>query len=122
MKTKGMYINLTGIKLYGYHGVDPQENRVGAYFYIDLRIRTDFSSGAQTDELAGTISYADIFDVVKEVMQKPCQLLEHVAYKMANQLFQTFEGMEEIEIKVIKENPPMGSECSQVGIEAHYMR
>lgn len=117
-----MYINLAGIKLYGYHGVDPQETLVGAYFYVDLKIKTDFSSAAESDTLSGTISYADIFNVIKESMQQPCLLLEHAAYKIANQLFQTFAGMEEIEIKLSKENPPMGSEASQIGIEAHYVR
>lgn len=117
-----MYINLTGIKLYGFHGVAPQENLVGAYFYIDLKIKTDFSTAAETDILAGTISYADIFNVVKECMQKPCLLLEHVAYRISKELFIHFDNVDEIEIKVHKENPPMGAESSQVGIEAHYCR
>lgn len=122
MKTKEMYIHLEGIKLYGYHGVDPQERVVGAYFYIDLRIKTDFNSAALTDELIGTVSYADIYEAVKECAKTPCLLLEHLAYKIAQQLFTAFEAVEEIEIKVSKENPPMGSECKKVGVEAHYIR
>ncbi|MGL5937560.1 MAG: dihydroneopterin aldolase [Phocaeicola sp.] len=122
MKINNMYICLKGIKLYGYHGVDPQESRVGAYFFIDLRIKTDFSRAALTDELTNTISYADLFDVVKECVKTPCLLLEHLNYKIAQLLFNSFEAIEEIELKVTKENPPMGADCESVGVETKYTR
>ncbi|MGL4853138.1 MAG: dihydroneopterin aldolase [Phocaeicola sp.] len=117
-----MYIHLEGIKLYGYHGVGAQETVVGSYFYIDLRVKNDFSQAATTDELTHTISYAEIFDVVKECMKVPSLLLENLAYKIAKQLFDTFSTIEEIEIKVSKENPPMGGESQKVGVEIIYTR
>ena len=49
-----MYIHLKGIRLYAYHGVLPQENRVGAQYTIDLRLKTDFTLAAETDRLEGT--------------------------------------------------------------------
>ncbi|MCC2732473.1 dihydroneopterin aldolase, partial [Fusicatenibacter saccharivorans] len=45
-----MYIYLEGAKFFAHHGVDPQETIVGANFIIDLRLRTDFTHAAQTDE------------------------------------------------------------------------
>ena len=41
-----MYIHLKGIRLYAYHGVLPQENRVGTQYTIDLRLKTDFTLAA----------------------------------------------------------------------------
>ena len=46
-----MFIQMKGIQLYAFHGVDPQENTVGANFYIDLSLKTNFSRAAQTDNL-----------------------------------------------------------------------
>ena len=93
-----MYIQMKGIQLYAFHGVDPQENQVGAYFYIDLKLKTDFTRAAVTDELEGTVSYADVYERVKEEMKIPSKLLEHVCQRIACRLFADFPGIEEIDI------------------------
>lgn len=117
-----MYIHLKGIRLYAYHGVLPQENRVGAQYTIDLRLKTDFTLAAETDRLEGTINYADVFNAVKEEMRIPSQLLEHVAWRIAQRLLDDFQTISEINIALYKQNPPMGGDCSQVGVEATYIR
>lgn len=111
-----MYIHLKGLKLYAYHGVLPQENRVGAEYSINLRLKTDFSTAAETDQLEGTINYAEVFERVKQEMKISSQLLEHVAYRIARRLLHDFPTIEEIEIELYKQNPPMGADCEQVGI------
>ena len=122
MKTTDMYIHLKGIRLYAYHGVDPQETAVGAYFRIDLKLKTDFSSAAPTDDLSGTVSYADIYQAIKDEMQVPSQLLEHVCQRMAQRIFNDFPTIEELDIKLFKENPPMGAQAERVGVEMHCIR
>lgn len=122
MKASSMYIYLEGIKLFARHGVDPQETIVGANFIVNLKLKTDFSHAAQTDELTGTVSYADVYTAVKEEMRIPSKLLEHVCERISNRLFKDFPTLEEIYIRLIKENPPMGADCKNVGVEVHYIR
>ena len=122
MKTTDMYIHLKGVRLYAYHGVDPQETAVGAYFLVDLKLKTDFSRAAQTDDLSGTVSYADIYQAIKDEMQVPSQLLEHVCQRMAQRIFNDFPTIEELDIKLFKENPPMGAQAELVGVEMHCIR
>ena len=122
MQATDMYIRLEGLKIYAYHGVLPQENLVGAYYYIDLKLKTDFTHAAETDELEGTVSYADIFAVVKEEMVITSKLLEHVCQRIASRIFQDFPAIEAIEIRLSKENPPMGACAKSIGVEAHYVR
>ena len=117
-----MYIRLEGMNFYAFHGVLPQENLVGANYYIDLRLKTDFTCAAETDELEGTVSYADIHAVVKEEMQITFQLLEHVCQRIARRLFHDFPSIETIDISLFKENPPMGACAQRIGVEAHYIR
>ena len=112
-----MYIHLQGVKLYAFHGVGPQETAVGAYFIIDLKLKTDFSHASQTDDLAGTVSYADIYQVLKDEMRTPSKLLEHVCQRIAQRIFNDFPTIEELDIKLFKENPPMGAQAEQVGVE-----
>lgn len=117
-----MYIRLEGMKFYAFHGVLPQENLVGAFYYVDLKIKTDFTRASETDELGGTINYADIHAAVKEEMAIPSKLLEHVCQRIARRLFHEFPTIETIDIRLSKENPPMGACAKSIGVEVHYVR
>ena len=122
MQANHMYIRMEGMKFYAFHGVLPQENLVGAHYYIDLKLKTDFSHAAETDELEGTVNYADIHAAVKEEMQITSQLLEHVCQRIARRLLHDFPTIETIDISLFKENPPMGACAQRIGVEAHYIR
>ena len=122
MKATDMYIRMEGMKFYAFHGVLPQENLVGAYYYVDLKIKTDFTRASETDELEGTINYADIHAAVKEEMSIPSQLLEHVCQRIARRLIHDFPTIETIDLRLSKENPPMGACTESIGVEVHYVR
>ena len=109
-------IILKDIRIFAHHGVLPQERAVGAYFTLNLRIQTDFSRALATDDLAGTISYADVFEVVRSEMAVPSQLLEHVAGRICQALFDRFPAAEAIHLELLKENPPMGADCAGAGV------
>ena len=113
---------MKGIRMYAFHGVSPQEQLVGAYFTIDLRIGVDFSQAAHTDQLQHTIDYGAVYAMLEEVMQTPSKLLEHVAWRIASHLFANFTAIAEVEVGVSKENPPMGAEASLVGVSAVFGR
>lgn len=115
-------ITLKDIRIFAHHGVLPQERAVGAYFTLNLRIQTDFSRALATDDLAGTISYADAFEVVKAEMAVPSQLLEHVAGRICQALFDRFPAAEAIHLELLKENPPMGADCAGAGVALDAVR
>jgi len=110
-------ILINGLRLYAYHGVLPQERTVGAYFTIDLKLETDFTAAMNTDRLDGTISYAEVCDVVRKEMAIPSQLLEHVGGRIVKALHSQFPAVTAIQLRLIKENPPMGADVQGAGIE-----
>lgn len=61
MKQSKMYIHLNGVKIYAYHGVLPQENKVGAEYILNLTLKTDFSRASQMDDLTYTINMLKCF-------------------------------------------------------------
>lgn len=122
MKAQSMNIILNEMKFYSYHGVLPQENTVGAEYKVSLDIETDFSEAAATDNLEGTINYAEIHEDVKEEMNIPAKLLEHLAYRISKRLFTDFPTIKSIEITIFKENPPMGADCKNVGVKVKYFQ
>lgn len=122
MKAQSMNIILNEMKFYSYHGVLPQENTVGAEYKVSIDIETDFSEAAATDNLEGTINYAEIHEAVKEEMNIPAKLLEHLAYRISKRLFTDFPTIKSIEITIFKENPPMGADCKNVGVKVKYFQ
>lgn len=122
MQVTGNYIYINDLRLYAYHGVLEQESKVGDYFIINIRIKTDFARAMATDQLDGTISYADVLDVIKTEMSQPSKLLEHVAGRIASRLFDSFPPIDQIELKLTKQNPPMGADCGGAGVEIHANR
>lgn len=117
-----MYVFLDHMVFYAYHGVAPQETQVGNEFWVDLRMKTDFSHAAATDELEGTVSYADVYEAVKEEMLVSSKLLEHVCKRITDHLFRDFPSIEEIEIRLSKRNPPMGADIRCAGVEMRCCR
>ena len=122
MLATDMYIRMEGMKFYAFHGVLPQENTVGSYYYLDLKLKTDFSCASENDDLEGTVSYADIYTAVKAEMEIPSKLLEHVCQRIASRIFKDFPTIETIDIALSKENPPMGACAKSIGVEVHYVR
>lgn len=113
---------IRSLRLFARHGVLPQERAVGAWFVLNLSIRTDFSRAMATDALDGTISYAEVFEVVKAEMAVPSKLLEHVAGRICQALFHRFPEAEAICLELLKENPPMGAECAGAGVRMEVTR
>ena len=116
-------IHINRLALYGYHGVIPQENKVGAKFYITLSINVEVSDDAIIkDQLSGTVSYASIIDSIRKEMTKPAALLEHLAYRMGQKLLADFGTIRSLSIRVDKENPPCGVNAESIGIEMRMFR
>lgn len=105
------------LRIHANHGVMEQERTVGADFTIDLEIGTDFSKAIETDNVADTINYARVHEIVKEEMAKPSRLLEHVAGRIVAALFREFAEAETVSLRLIKTNPPLGADCDGMGVE-----
>ena len=54
---------------------------------------------------------------VKNEMEIPSRLLEHVGGRIIERLFHDFPTIEEIELSLMKRNPPMGADIEAAGIE-----
>ncbi len=107
-------------KIYARHGVLPQEQMVGAYYYVSIEAETSHTKSIETDQLSDTISYADMAQAISEEMTTSSKLLEHAAGRIAHRLLSDFPLIDRIKVKLIKENPPMGVECQGAGVEVEF--
>ncbi len=113
-------VRLSTMHFYAYHGVMPQEQTVGAHFDVSLTLKLASPEKAVlTDELSQTVNYAEAYNLVGQVMQMPSQLLEHVAARILQTVFQAFPYVSEGEVEVVKVNPPMGAAMEGAGVRLH---
>lgn len=111
------YIFLDNLRFFAHHGVGSQETLVGNEFTVSLRLQVDISRAAETDDVADTVSYADVHEAVKAEMAIPSRLLEHVCGRIVRRLFRDFPQVEEITLRLAKRNPPMGADVEAAGVE-----
>lgn len=109
-----MNIILKDIRLYGFHGVHPLENICGTEFIINIVIGMDNNHPIKT--LSDTIDYAAVYELMKNVFSIPEQLLEVVAEKIFVAIAENFPIAKEIDIHIMKSNPPIEGFLGQVGI------
>ena len=111
-------IYLNNLAFYGYHGVLPEETRLGQRFNVNLVLESDLSKAGNTDDLNDTVNYAAVYDCVRGVVEgPPRKLLESVAENLADTLLQEFPLIHSCIIKVIKPDPPIPGHYESVAVE-----
>ena len=109
-------------RFFAHHGVGEQERVVGNEFTVSLRLFADLRAAALSDDLADTISYAEVHELVRQEMEQPSRLLEHVAWRIAVGLFRAFPTAEAVQLRITKRNPPMGADVAGAGVELSLTR
>lgn len=110
------FIELEKVRFFAYHGVMPQERIVGNHFEVNLLVKVDFQAAIEQDDLTNTISYADMYDVVKKEMMIPSDLIEHVAGRIMRALRKTWPAIAGIRLKVSKLNPPIPGDVDRASV------
>jgi 7,8-dihydroneopterin aldolase/epimerase/oxygenase len=110
------FLTLNNMQFHAFHGVFEQEQLIGNTYFVDLKIGADFTKACTTDLIEDTINYASIFHEVQEEMKKPCNLIEHLAENICQRLKKSFSGMQSIEIKLTKQNPPLQGQLDSVSV------
>lgn len=119
----GDSIILNDLGLYGYHGVFHEEAKLGQRFFIDLQCGVDLSAPGNTDEIGHTLSYADIYEVVKATFEgRRVKLIEALAQNIVTALFEVFPEIGWIIIRIRKPEAPIAMVRGEAAIELHRVR
>ncbi len=113
------YVFLKDARFYAFHGVMPQERKVGADFVVNLRIGYPIGKAMETDEVSDTLNYAEVYALVAQEMKQPSKLLEHVAGRIVQVICDRFPLLTSIDLTLTKLNPPMGADAAGAGVEIH---
>ncbi|MDE6048554.1 MAG: dihydroneopterin aldolase [Paramuribaculum sp.] len=109
-------IEIDSLRLFARHGVAGQERIVGNIFEVSLSLRYPLESATESDNLDNTLNYAEVINIVREEMDIPSQLLEHVAGRILKRLTSEFPLISGGRIKITKTAPPCGVEVKGVSV------
>ncbi|WP_338752574.1 dihydroneopterin aldolase [Bacillus sp. FJAT-52991] len=111
-------IYVTGMEFYGYHGVFPEENKLGQRFRVDATLDVSLQQAGETDQLEYTVNYAEVYQICKDITEgPPLKLVESIAEKIAAALLNKLSAVQACTIKVIKPDPPIPGHYQHVAVE-----
>lgn len=116
-------MTLKGMRFFGYHGVFPEENKLGQQYIVGLELHLDLSEAARTDDLTYTVNYAEIHALVKIIVEgPPFKLIEALAGHIASGVLDAYTSVNEVTVFVTKPNPPFEIHFDGVTVELNRKR
>lgn len=109
-------ITLTGVGSVGYHGVLDSEKQTGQPFFVDITMFTDFTQAAATDNVAHTVNYAEVAEVIREIVTgESLDLIETLAERIASAVLDKFPLLA-VELTVHKPKAPIEVTFADVSV------
>lgn len=115
-------IELEDMRFWAHHGCLEIERTEGNLFMVDFRGEIDLSKVLVTGELADTVNYGDIYDVVKDEMAIPTDLLETITGRIAKRIADNFPEFKRFSIRVSKRRPPVDGPVAWSRVTLNYTR
>lgn len=116
-------IILNNMQFYGFHGLFPEEKKLGQRFYVDATLFADLQHAGASDNMNESVDYGDIFETVKCIVEgKAYNLLEALAAEIANELLASYPLLNACTVKVKKPAPPIPGHYESVAVEIYRER
>jgi dihydroneopterin aldolase len=110
-------IEIKGIKSFGYHGVFESENIAGQDFFVDVVLTLDLTRASVTDDVADTVNYSEITDlVVEEVTGERVALIEKLAARIADRVRSTYTQIAAVSVTVHKPQAPVSTQVQDISV------
>jgi 7,8-dihydroneopterin aldolase/epimerase/oxygenase len=105
-------IRLVNAVFQAYHGLNPEEHKLGGRYEVDAELSFDFREAAESDDIKRSVDYQQAYGIVAGLMTgRICMLIETLAHEIATSLLHEFPVLESVTVRVRKLNPPLGGLC-----------
>jgi dihydroneopterin aldolase len=119
----GDRIILRDLGFYGFHGLLSEEQTLGQRFFVDLECGVDLSEPGYSDQIGSTVSYAEIYEVVKNAFEsRRVDLIEALGQNIVDAVFGAFADVQWIIVRIRKPEAPIAMVRGEAGIELHRVR
>jgi len=115
-------ITLTGLRVFGRHGVFDHEKRDGQEFVVDIVAWLDLGPAAASDDLTKTLHYGELAELAAGIVAgEPYDLIESVAGKIADEVLRD-ERLTAVEVTVHKPSAPIPLNFDDVAVSVRRER
>lgn len=116
-------VSVKNLCLQGFHGVYPEEKRLGQKFYVDLDCRLNLVPCARDDDYTQAVCYGALCDLAAEVSDAgPYDLIETLGTRIAEAVLDRFEPVSDVVVRVRKPSAPLAAVFDHVEIEIRRTR
>lgn len=110
-------IKVDNIRVFAYHGCLKEETKIGSDYRVDLEVKANLQPSSKSDKLSDTVDYVFLNRIIKEEMAIASHLLETVAKRILNRIFDEDTMVKKATVWVSKLNPPIGGDVQRVTIK-----
>lgn len=111
-------IRIKGLKIFAYHGVNPEEKENGQNFILDLALTADLARAAQSDDLADTVNYAAVRKAVNAAFTaEKYDLIERAAQVVCDAVLTQFPPVQSVTLELKKPEAPINAVFDYVSVE-----
>ncbi|MCJ8280690.1 MAG: dihydroneopterin aldolase [Rivularia sp. ALOHA_DT_140] len=111
-------IYLTGIRAYGYTGYLPEEQVLGQWFEVDVKLWLDLSVSTRSDLIEDTIDYRSVISLVKELVKtSKFALVERLAGSIADYILDSNDLINQVQVILSKPAAPIPDFGGKITIE-----
>ncbi|WP_066424730.1 dihydroneopterin aldolase [Anabaena sp. 4-3] len=111
-------IHLTGIRCYGYTGYLPEEQVLGQWFEVDVKLWLDLTQAAKTDAIADTLDYRSVISLITDLVKtSKFALIERLAGAIADSIIQECDQITQVQVIVTKPAAPIPDFGGKISIE-----
>ena len=100
-------ISLSDLRFYAYHGVFEEERKLGNEFRVSLSVLIPYNEAMENDDIASTVSYADLFEIIREEIDRPVKLLETLALRIVKKIRNNHPMVAGGKLTIEKVHPPI---------------
>lgn len=110
-------ITIKGLRLFAYHGVNPEEKENGQTFVIDLDYYVNIAKACHTDCLDDTVSYAKVVKTVRAAFtDQKYDLIERAAQVVADAVLDSFDEILRVDITLKKPEAPVSADFDYMAV------
>lgn len=116
-------ILIRDLKIFAYHGVNPEEKRDGQNFIFDIDLSVNMTKACHSDNVEDTVSYAKVIKTVNRVCTaEKYDLLERLAQVVSDAILAEYPDVFDVTITLKKPEAPMKADFGFVGVTIYRER
>ncbi|MDB9540371.1 dihydroneopterin aldolase [Anabaenopsis tanganyikae CS-531] len=111
-------IHLTNIRCYGYTGYLPEEQVLGQWFEVDVKLWLDMSTVAKTDAIEDTIDYRTVISSIQHLVKTAkFALVEKLVSVIADSMLEKCDRVTKVQVILSKPAAPIPDFGGRISVE-----